>query len=218
MWAWRGVSMVWAWCQRSVSLARTTIAAIPHAGVLRLRDDFRWPAWAAAPTVLAWMKTMNYTDAVDVYHYYERRIISIVRSLGKKTYAWEDIDGACGFGGLPWLVFTHNTARHFHATTQPHIHSTAQAYNASYSCNRWRMTACLFTGFSMPHWNGTQQNSYNAYQDVTLSVWAGWIGNGRNWQVLWIPFRLLCRTLCHRRPVDRSFCVFHRMLSNTTPA
>ncbi len=56
--------------------------------------DEWWPAWATAPTVQKFMQAMNYSDAVDVYHYYERGIIDIVRGLGKTTVcAWEDIDG-----------------------------------------------------------------------------------------------------------------------------
>ena len=68
--------------------------------------DEWWPAWNNAPSVEAWMPSQGFTDAVDVYHYYERRVIDIVRGLGKQTYAWEDINGQsaapCGAHSNVW--------------------------------------------------------------------------------------------------------------------
>ncbi len=43
-----------------------------------------------------WVLCCAEQEVTDVYHYYERRIIDIVRGAGKKVYAWEDINGECG--------------------------------------------------------------------------------------------------------------------------
>lgn len=56
-------------------------------------DEF-WGAWDNAPAVQAFNKEHNYTSIYDTYHYYERQVIQIIRSLGKKNIvAWEDIHG-----------------------------------------------------------------------------------------------------------------------------
>ena len=54
--------------------------------------DEAWGCWADAPQVASWMQASNFTLA-QALHYYERRMIGIVRQLGRKTMAWLDIDG-----------------------------------------------------------------------------------------------------------------------------
>lgn len=54
-------------------------------------DEF-WGCWNESPNVSAWMNSSGY-DVYQAYHYYERRIIDISRSLGRRTLAWLDIAG-----------------------------------------------------------------------------------------------------------------------------
>lgn len=70
-----------------------SVASLFPDEAFHIGGDEWWDAWGMAPKVLEWMPTQNYTSTVDVYHYYERRIIDIMRGLGKQTVAWEDING-----------------------------------------------------------------------------------------------------------------------------
>ena len=54
-------------------------------------DEF-WACWDQSPNVSAWMNATGY-DLYGAYHYYERRMINIARSLGRRTIAWLDIAG-----------------------------------------------------------------------------------------------------------------------------
>jgi len=71
----------------------TAVASMFPDEAFHIGGDEWWPAWQYAPTVQNWMPKMNFTDVIDVYHYYERGMIDIIRGLKKVTFAWEDIDG-----------------------------------------------------------------------------------------------------------------------------
>ncbi len=75
---------------------RAQVAAMFPDEAFHIGGDEWWPAWSNAPAVQAFMGEQGFANVVDVYHYYERRMIDIVRGLGRTTYAWEDINGACG--------------------------------------------------------------------------------------------------------------------------
>jgi hexosaminidase len=57
-------------------------------------DEFQG-CWSDSPTVKAWMAAHNF-DLSAAYHYYERRLIGIMRALGRRTQAWLDIAGFPG--------------------------------------------------------------------------------------------------------------------------
>jgi hexosaminidase len=69
------------------------IATLFPDSTLHIGGDEFWPGcWTQSANVSAWMNSTG-MGVYDAYHYYERRIIEIVRSLGKKTMAWLDIAG-----------------------------------------------------------------------------------------------------------------------------
>jgi hexosaminidase len=59
---------------------------------LHLGGDEFWGCWGESPAVVAWMNQTG-LDVYGAYHYYERRMIDIARSLGKRPMAWLDIAG-----------------------------------------------------------------------------------------------------------------------------
>jgi hexosaminidase len=59
---------------------------------LHIGGDEFWGCWGESPAVEAWMNASG-LDVYGAYHYYERRVIDIVRSFGRRTMAWLDIAG-----------------------------------------------------------------------------------------------------------------------------
>ena len=62
---------------------------------LRIGGDEFQGCWNDCPSVMTWINQTfgPKADIYDAYHYYERRMIDIVRKHNKTTQAWLDIDG-----------------------------------------------------------------------------------------------------------------------------
>jgi hexosaminidase len=95
---------------------------------LMIGGDEAWGCWAESPAVAAWMKARGY-GVEEALHYYERRMIGIVRSLGRKTMAWLDIDG--------WPLANETWAREY-------ADVTLNVWTGCYS-GRWQDDVAAFT-------------------------------------------------------------------------
>jgi len=51
-------------------------------------DEMWFGQWQLTPSIIAFMKKMNWNNIVEVFYYYQRQMIDIMRSLGKKTIGW----------------------------------------------------------------------------------------------------------------------------------
>jgi len=51
-------------------------------------DEMWYGQWQAAPTIQNFMQKMNYTDISQVFWYYQRQVIEIMRKLNKKIIGW----------------------------------------------------------------------------------------------------------------------------------
>ena len=73
----------------------TSVASSFPDEVVRIGGDEFQSCWLDCPAVMDWIRGKFGTNGTiyEAYHYYERRIIEIVRSLGKKPMAWLDIHG-----------------------------------------------------------------------------------------------------------------------------
>jgi hexosaminidase len=68
------------------------IASLFPDSTVHIGGDEFWGCWGESPAVQAWMAA-NGLDVYGAYHYYERRMIDLARSLGKRPMAWLDIAG-----------------------------------------------------------------------------------------------------------------------------
>jgi len=51
-------------------------------------DEMWFGQWQTSPAILNFMKQQGYNNIVEVFYYYQRRMIDIMRKLGKKTVGW----------------------------------------------------------------------------------------------------------------------------------
>lgn len=69
------------------------IASMFSDDTVALGGDEFWPCWDSSPSVVAWMPSQGLNGSMETYYWYERSLINISRSLGRKSLLWQDVAG-----------------------------------------------------------------------------------------------------------------------------